>query len=133
MLTRTPSHLYITPCSVPLTREAPGRDSTSQSRLPSILLQRTMISTDLNREGKEKEIQPRSLCVVVREVLATIWSWGGKWRSHKDFSLLINIINAPIIVCRGLRGFGFATRAIRVYFATPPSTPPTIWSWGWTF
>ena len=82
---------------VPLTREAPGKDSTSQPHLPSILLQRTMISTDLNGEGKEKEIRPRSLCVVVREVLATIWSWGGQGQSHKDFSPLINILNAPIM------------------------------------
>ena len=34
----------------------------------------------------------------------------------RDFSPLINSLNAPIIVRRGPRGFGFTIRAIRVYF-----------------
>ncbi len=34
----------------------------------------------------------------------------------RDFSPLINTLNAPIIVRRGPRGFGFTIRAIRVYF-----------------
>lgn len=36
--------------------------------------------------------------------------------SSRDFSPLINTLNAPIIVRRGPRGFGFTIRAIRVYF-----------------
>ena len=34
----------------------------------------------------------------------------------RDLSPLINSLNAPIIVRRGPRGFGFTIRAIRVYF-----------------
>ena len=34
----------------------------------------------------------------------------------RDFSPIINSLNAPIIVRRGPRGFGFTIRAIRVYF-----------------
>merc|ERR1719270_1919946 len=34
----------------------------------------------------------------------------------RDMSPLINTLNAPIIVRRGPRGFGFTIRAIRVYF-----------------
>ena len=34
----------------------------------------------------------------------------------RDFSPLINSLQAPIIVRRGPRGFGFTIRAIRVYF-----------------
>ena len=35
---------------------------------------------------------------------------------HRDLSPLINTLNAPIIVRRGPKGFGFTIRAIRVYF-----------------
>ena len=34
----------------------------------------------------------------------------------RDLSPLINTLNAPIIVRRGPKGFGFTIRAIRVYF-----------------
>ena len=36
--------------------------------------------------------------------------------SSRDLSPLINTLNAPIIVRRGPKGFGFTIRAIRVYF-----------------
>ena len=35
---------------------------------------------------------------------------------HRDLSPLINTLNAPIIVRRGPKGFGFTIRAIRVYY-----------------
>ena len=64
-----------------------------------------------------------SLMIPTGECTQSIESPGGSSTASsrdaspcRDFSPLINSLNAPIIVRRGPRGFGFTIRAIRVYF-----------------